>query len=45
VAPVRECGRTMAKYSWLDVALWLAAVMLLIPLVMELVGSVLEALR
>jgi hypothetical protein len=33
------------KCSWLDVALWIGAAVLLIPLLLRLIGSVLAALE
>jgi hypothetical protein len=35
----------MARYSWIDVALWIVAVVLLIPFVLQTVGVLVEALE
>jgi len=35
----------MTRYSWLDVLLWLAALLLLIPLATRLAGSIWRALE
>jgi len=36
--------KTMTKYSWLDVALWIVTILLLMPLLLRLAGSVRTAL-
>ena len=36
---------TLSKYSWLDALLWLAAIVLLLPLLVRFAGSVWRALR
>ncbi len=35
----------MTRYSWLDVALWLTAIVLLIPLVLRIAGGLVRALE
>jgi len=35
----------MKRYSWFDVALWVVAVLLLVPFLVETAGAVIKALE